>query len=98
MYNRYMNSGGFEDFFKPAEAPAPQAVPEPAVPVEPAESKPKGLSAALKQLTGGTGLKLPEFDTDTILLLVLVYFLVADGDDNISDTLLIIGALLLLGF
>ena len=47
---------------------------------------------------GGNGLKLPEFDADTLLLLVLVYFLIADGDDNISDTLLIIGALLLLGF
>ncbi len=98
MYNRYMNSGGFEDFFKPAEAPAPPAAPGPAVPVEPADGRPKGLSAALKQLTGGGGLKLPELDADTVLLLILVYFLVADGDDNISDTLLIIGALLLLGF
>ena len=103
MYNRYMNSGGFEDFFKPIEAPAPQpaATPEPTVPVEPvgaADSKHKGLSASLKNLVGNTGLKRPEFDADTLLLLVLVYFLIADGDDNVSDTLLIIGALLLLGF
>ena len=41
---------------------------------------------------------MPEFDADTILLLVLVYFLVADDNENISDTLLIIGVLLLLGF
>lgn len=47
----------------------------------------------------GDNIKLPEFDTDTILLLVLVYFLVSDGEnDHISDTLLIIGILLLLGF
>lgn len=99
MYNRYMNSGGFEDFFKPVEAPAPPAAePEvPVEPVEPTENKPKGLSSVLKNLTGG-GLKLPEFDTDTLLLLVLVYFLVADDDSNLSDTLLIIGILLLLGF
>ena len=100
MYNRYMNSGGFEDFFKPVEAPAPPPAAEPEVPVEPVEpteNKPKGLSSVLKNLTGG-GLKLPEFDTDTLLLLVLGYFLVADDDSNLSDTLLIIGILLLLGF
>lgn len=99
MYNRYMNSGGFEDFFKPVENPAPQPAPSPpaAEPVTADEPKPKGLGA-LKNLMGGSGFKLPEFDADTLLLLVLVYFLIADGDDNISDTLLIIGALLLLGF
>ena len=46
----------------------------------------------------GENIKLPEFDADTILLLVLGYFLVADDTENISDTLLIIGVLLLLGF
>ena len=51
----------------------------------------------LRGLFGGN-IKLPEFDSDTILLLVLVYFLVADDTENISDTLLIIGVLLLLGF
>ena len=96
MYNRYMNSGGFEDFFKPVEAPAPPE-PEPARPAEPAGGKSKGLSSLLKNLTG-SGLKLPELDTDTLLLLVLVYFLIADDDSNLSDTLLIIGILLLLGF
>lgn len=54
-------------------------------------------SSTLKGLFGGN-IKLPEFDADTILLLVLVYFLVADDTENISDTLLIIGVLLLLGF
>lgn len=51
----------------------------------------------LKGLFNGN-IKLPEFDADTVLLLVLVYFLVADDSENISDTLLIIGVLLLLGF
>ncbi len=62
------------------------------------EEKPtdKGLGA-LKNLLGNR-FKLPDFDSDTLLLLVLVYFLVADDRENISDTLLIIGALLLLGF
>lgn len=47
----------------------------------------------------GDNFKLPEIDADTILLLILVYFLVADEDnDHFSDTLLIIGILLLIGF
>lgn len=54
-------------------------------------------SGMLKGLFNGN-IKLPEFDADTVLLLVLVYFLVADDSENISDTLLIIGVLLLLGF
>ena len=62
----------------------------------PYQERPKNQSA-LKGLFGGN-IKLPEFDADTILLLVLVYFLVADDTENISDTLLIIGVLLLLGF
>ena len=51
----------------------------------------------LKSLFGGN-IKLPEFNADTILLLVMVYFLVSDDSENISDTLLIVGVLLLLGF
>lgn len=69
---------------------------DPVEPERPPEEKPRGLSA-LKGLLGSS-LKLPEFNADTILLLVLVYFLVADDSENINDTLLIIGILLLLGF
>lgn len=61
------------------------------------QSPPPKKPSALKGLFGGS-VKLPEFDADTVLLLVLVYFLVADDTENISDTLLIIGVLLLLGF
>ena len=45
----------------------------------------------------GSNLKLPDINGDTLLLLVLVYFLVADPGDKISDTVLIIAALFLLG-
>ena len=65
-------------------------------PPQPQGPPPKSTSG-LKGLFGGN-IKLPEFDADTVLLLVLVYFLVADDTENISDTLLIIGVLLLLGF
>ncbi len=66
----------------------------------PAQEMPKTKPRASNPLSGlfGGNIKLPEFDADTILLLVLVYFLIADDNENISDTLLIIGVLLLLGF
>ena len=67
-----------------------------APPLQPQET-PRKPPSSLKGLFGGN-IKLPEFDADTVLLLVLVYFLVADDTENISDTLLIIGVLLLLGF
>lgn len=113
MYNRYIAGAWPEGSRADADAqsssaPLPQAesaLPQsPAVPMgfeavsaepEPPE-KARGLSA-LKGLFGGN-IKLPEFNADTILLLVLVYFLVADDSENINDTLLIIGVLLLLGF
>lgn len=137
MYNRYMNSGGFEEYFVPQPRAQPvmsqpmaqhysmpqnmmpqnmmrqnvpqqpqfPSLPPPAEAVtvtaeeNPAPSAAKnkgGLTSSLKSLLGNN-LKLPEIDADTILLLVVAYFLIADSDENISDTLLIIGALFLLG-
>lgn len=100
MYNRYV-PGGF-DLPPPEEI---QATPEPEVSTfaevgaeeTPAEPEKKGLISNIKSLFGNN-IKLPDMNADTVLLLVLVYFLVADDKENISDTLLIIGVLLLLGF
>lgn len=64
---------------------------------EPKKAAEGGALGGLKGLFGGN-IKLPEINADTILLLVLVYFLVADEGESVSDTLLIIGVLLLLGF
>ena len=61
----------------------------------------KSESRSANSLRGilGDGIKLPELDADTVILLILVYFLLGDDDSgHISDTLLIIGVLLLLGF
>jgi hypothetical protein len=61
----------------------------------------KSESRSANSLRGilGDGIKLPELDADTVILLILVYFLLGDDDStHISDTILIIGALLLLGF
>lgn len=106
MYNRYI-PGGFD--LPPPDQQPPQnqqpPAPEPEAPAfadlgaeeTPAEPDKKGLVASIKSLFGNN-IKLPDMNSDTVLLLVLVYFLVADDKENISDTLLIIGVLLLLGF
>lgn len=106
LYNRYI-SGAWPDASQnmPASSPAQQtssadtifadlSAAEQAPPKQPERSR---NPSVLKGLFGGN-FRLPEFDADTNLLLVLVYFLVADDTENISDTILIIGVLLLLGF
>lgn len=103
LYNRYISGAWPDDQPEPSlgkpEGPAEDqpvfadVTAPPPQPQEPPRKNPGGL----KGLFGGN-IKLPEFDADTVLLLVLVYFLVADDTENISDTLLIIGVLLLLGF
>lgn len=100
MYNRYIAGAWPEPgppYSQPAEPPVEPAFMD--IPAEEPPSQPqraKGFGG-LKGLFG-SNIKLPEFDADTLLMLVLVYFLVADETENISDTLLIIGVLLLLGF
>lgn len=93
MYNRYINND-FADFFAPVEGAEPPDPP----PVEYADVEPE--PQAREGLLGGlmSHIKLPEFDAETIVLLVLVWFLVAEEGESISDTLLIVGVLLLMGF
>ncbi len=100
LYNRYINSDSFEpipsqnmgnigeESFSDIGQGSAEAAAEENAPA-------KGLNALKNML--GNNIKLPEFNGDTILLLVLVYFLIADPDDKISDTVLIIAALFLLG-
>lgn len=105
MYNRYINSGGFSDYFKPIESE--NVPPAQADYIPPADtgipSKKPSIFDNIKNMFGGGVSENGEksgftFDMDTIFLLVLVYFLIADGEDNMTETLLIVGALLLLGF
>lgn len=106
MYNRYLNANGFDEYFTPIENDVPLAEPVryAAPPPTPSAAEPVKSRGFLGGLLGNLGdkIKLPDFDGDTILLLALVYFLVIDkdGDDEggITNTLLIVGALLLLGF
>ena len=111
MFNRYMNPEGFNEFCPSDNKPAGDFEDVSADTSNTQKDKPRTSGVGGKGLFGG-GIKLPEFDADTVLMLVLVYFLISDelspsskedGDteknkNKISDTLLIIGALLLLGF
>lgn len=108
MFNRYINPDAFGEVQRSEKPPEPQPYEDVSNQSGSADKKPSGTAKGLF----GSGIKLPEFDADTILMLVLVYFLISDelspsskddGDsekskNKISDTLLIIGALLLLGF
>ncbi len=103
LYNRYIAGAWPEAVPPPKDTPYTPPSEEPVfaeIPAEDPVSAPPPRSKGLNGLKGlfGGNIKLPEFDADTVLLLVLVYFLVADETENISDTLLIIGVLLLLGF
>lgn len=89
MYNRYINSNGGQFFT--------------AEPVEDFENEPI-FEQNNQQQTGQGGLRGifsrlgMTFDADTIFLLVIVYFLIADGEDDLMETLLIVAALLFMGF
>lgn len=105
IYNRYFSSEpdtstdkvDSTDTINEANLPNSKAIPFEDVSSQEPRKEQKGFGGLRGLL--GDNIKLPELDADTILMLVLVYFLVSDGDnDHISDTLLIIGMLLLLGF
>ena len=90
MYNRYINSAGGqfftaepEEFFQQDE------------PVFNDNGQNYVQNGGLRGLFSRLGLS---FDIDTVFLLVIVYFLVADGEDDMMETLLIVAALLFMGF
>jgi len=120
VYNRYINPKGFfnmpqRDEPSPPIGPFDTTFSEPfeevsaEVPLEEDSAATPDSSKGGKGLFGGS-FKLPDFNADTILMLVLLYFLISDkltpsskedgekDKKNITDTMLIIGALLLLGF
>lgn len=90
MYNRYINSVGEQSFAPTDNEDAEQD------PIHTQEHKPhSGLFDGIKNIFSSSGLT---FDLDTVFLLILIYFLLADGEDNMMETLLIVAALLFLGF
>lgn len=90
MFNRYLDPEGWA-----ALQSQPPAEPAAAFRDAPPRGSPSAFSS-LQELLGGS---IGGISTETLILVVMVYFLVADReeDDHISDTLLIIGALVLFG-
>lgn len=81
-----------EEFFTPVqdtESP-PYKEPQP-------ESK-GGIFGNIKNIFSGGENGGLSFDLDTVFLLILVYFLIADGEENSTETLIIVAALILFGF
>ncbi|MCX7615392.1 MAG: hypothetical protein N2Z65_06525 [Clostridiales bacterium] len=113
MYNRYMSTG-FDELFTTSSEPITTEF-EPVEPVveEPKKAEPVMAAVQTAAPTKGGGLSsilekfnMPKFDMDTILLLLVVFFLLSDGGENKgiggilgenSDLLLIIGLLFILG-
>ena len=91
MYNRYINSLG-EQFF--TAEPEESFETEPVFP-DMGNGPQMGNQGGLRGLFSRFGLT---FDIDTVFLLVIVYFLVVDGEDDMMETLLIVAALLFMGF
>ena len=111
MYNRYMTNS-FDDFFHQTDQPPVNAD---YVPVEEEKSLEEGENITAAPAKGGLVSSLlehiPKLDMDTILLILVVFFLLSDGSDRSeqntgimgmlgqnSDLLLIIGLLFILGY
>ncbi len=113
MFNRYISADDFDRFIKREAAESGEQTNGEKQIFEEVSNANKQNEQPKKPLKGlfGGKLSLPELDSDTVLLLILVYFLISDdkakeGDadgnkkepsKNMTETLLIIGALLLLG-
>lgn len=97
MFNRYTDPAGWA-----ALTPVPETLEQaaPAFREDPPDPDQTGAPSGLASLKRLLDDRLSDFNADTLVLAALVYFLVADRDEEqgpISDTLLIIGALLLFG-
>lgn len=97
MYNRYLNPMNQNPPPEPPQELHKQACPPP-------EPPPSSNAKASGGLLSGFGESLStrlqglRFDMDTIVILLAIYFLVADSDDLDSDLLVLIGILFILGF
>lgn len=90
MYNRYINSMGGQFFTaQPEDDFDDRTV------FDDMGGQPMGEQGGLRSILSRFGLT---FDMDTVFLLVIVYFLIADGEDDLMETLLIVAALLFLGY
>lgn len=99
MYNRYL-SAAYEERGRPCRPDDVPAPPPPCDAPPPPHGRPPEngslLSGLSEKLTGR--LQSLHFDLDTIVILLAVYFLLADAEDFDTDLLILIGVLFVLGF
>lgn len=105
MYNRYLSTA-----YEERGRPEPQDIHMPEPPAEeaaepsfapPHRSKPQaesnGLLSGLSEALTGR-LQNLHFDIDTLVIIIAVYFLLADTEDFDTDLLILIGVMFILGF
>ncbi len=92
MYNRYLSTTWDEPESEPASHP--QEVHTAFEPASPASGT--GLLSGLNEALSGRLHNL-HFDLDTLIIIIAVYFLIADSDDFDTDLLVLIGILFILG-
>ncbi|MDO4269963.1 MAG: hypothetical protein Q4C72_03465 [Eubacteriales bacterium] len=99
LYNRYLAEAAADAPPLHTEAPHIQPPAGGPPPGGAGASHPPHAASAFSDLTRGlTGrLQNIKLDMDTIIVLVIVWFLLSDGDDIDWEQLLMIGALLILG-
>lgn len=99
MYNRYLNSAREEAAHEPDCAPRPEPHP---LHNEPPGGPPKARPASglLSGMGGALSKRLQNlhFDLDTLIVIVAIYFLIADSNDFDVELLILIGIMLVLGF
>lgn len=101
MYNRYLNSAREASARESTGAPQPEPHPS-GLHNEPPHDSPKAQPAG--NILTGMGQALSNrltnlhFDLDTLIVIIAIYFLVADCDDFDIELLILIGILLVLGF
>lgn len=105
MYNRYLSSAYGDrpcspNLHNPPPPPPPSCEPpEPPCGTPPHGRPPEGggglFSGISEALTGR--LQNLHFDLDTLIILIAVYFLIADSEDFDTDLLVLIGVLFVLG-
>lgn len=100
MYNRYLASAATEaPPIHNSQPPQPDRQQAPRQQEPHREHIPPQTASVFADLTKSLSGRLQniKLDMDTILVLVIVWFLLSDGDEVDWDQLLMIGALLLLG-
>lgn len=99
LYNRYLSAARADVpcAHDPQTAPEPPGLHNSEPPHTPPKAQPASMLSGLGDALSGR-LRNLHFDLDTLIVIIAVYFLIADTDDFDIDLLVLIGVLFVLGF